>query len=50
LYRYNAGARYSFVEPASADSLKGCGMSLGYMSWDLMVGGCDKLNPVDPIA
>ena len=31
------GARYSFIEPASADTLKGCGMSLGYMSWDLMV-------------
>lgn len=32
-----AGARYSFIEPATADTLKGCGMSLGYMSWDLAV-------------
>ena len=32
-----SGARYSFIEPASADTLKGCGMSLGYMTWDLMV-------------
>lgn len=32
-----AGAKYSFVEPASVDTLKACGMSLGYMSWDLGV-------------
>ena len=29
--------RYSFVHPATHDTLKGCGMSLGYMFWDLMV-------------
>jgi hypothetical protein len=33
----HAGARYSFVEPASANTLKACGMSLGYMTWDLGV-------------
>lgn len=32
-----AGSRHSFIEPASADTLKGCGLSLGYMSWDLAV-------------
>ena len=31
------GVRYSFVHPATHDTLKGCGMSLGYMFWDLMV-------------
>lgn len=31
------GARYDFLHPASLNTLKGCGMSLGYMFWDLMV-------------
>ena len=31
------GAKYDFLHPASVDTLKGCGMSLGYMFWDLVV-------------
>ena len=32
-----SGTRYDFLHPASLNTLKGCGMSLGYMFWDLMV-------------
>ena len=32
-----AGPRHEFAHPASANTLKGTGMSLGYMFWDLCV-------------
>ena len=36
ILKYSA-ERYTFIAPASAETLKATGMSLGYMTWDLMV-------------
>ena len=36
ILKYDAD-RYTFIAPASAETLKGTGMSLGYMTWDLLV-------------
>ena len=29
--------RYNFLYPASAETIKACGVSLGYMLWDLSI-------------
>ena len=36
ILKYDAD-RYTFIAPASAETLKGTGMSIGYMTWDLLV-------------
>jgi len=32
-----SGTRYNFLYPASAETIKACGVSLGYMLWDLSI-------------